>query len=289
MVRTIPCPDTSLNAHATSFSPLAIPTLAGATTKFTGPLDILLPFLPLLLFPTLFLAHRIRQDYHAYLALGPGGVPSTPAGYLHICILRPFAVRNPFVPPSLPCTLLPQEGYLQGHSLPERSGPRPTVVGIVPHRQITQRASAEMYAALTEDIHSLVNAHPTVLYVGTSCFEKHSTGIFCKLGPAALSRQSKEQQQKRLTCNGEVCHAHPIDGSLHLTLHPADVRLVLEKGWGQRHPIAREDWWWKRSVPSGFVLIYAPRNEEERRIVMEIIRAAAWWVRGDALLECSRE
>ncbi|KAB8255616.1 hypothetical protein BDV32DRAFT_111384 [Aspergillus pseudonomiae] len=263
------------------FSPLAIPTPVEATAKFNLALDILLP---LLLFPTIFLAHHIRQDYHAYLALGPGGVPSTPAGYLQICILRPFAVRNPLAPPSLPCTLLPQEGYLKSRNLPDRSGPRPKVVGIVPHRQTTQRASAEMYAALTKEIHGLVNAYPSVLYTGTSCFEKHSTGIFCKLGPAALSRQEQEQQQKRLTCNGEVCHAHPIDGSLHLTLHPADVRLVLEKGWGERHPIAREDWWWwRRSVPSGFVMIYAPRTEEERRCVVEIIRAAAWWVRGEAL------
>ncbi|KAB8271388.1 hypothetical protein BDV30DRAFT_213664 [Aspergillus minisclerotigenes] len=275
---------------ANGFSPLAIPTSVETTAKFTLPLDIFLPLLPLLLFPTIFLAHHIRKDYHAYLALGPGGAPSTPAGYLKICILRPFAVRNPLAPPSLPSTLLPQEGYLKSRNLPDRFGPRPQVVGIVPHRQMTQKASAEMYAALTKEIQSLVNAHPSVLYTGTSCFEKHSTGIFCRLGPGALSRQEQEQQRKRLTCNGEVCHAHQIDGSLHLTLHPADIRLVLEKGWGQRHPIAREDWWWlRRSVPSGFVMIYAPRNEEERRCVVEIIRAAAWWVRGEALPEYSPE
>lgn len=92
------------------------------------------------------------------------------------------------------------------------------------------------------------------------------------------------QVLNRVTCNGEVCHAHPSDGSLHLTLHPDDVREVIEKGWGERHPLARDNWWWRvKIVPSGFVLIYAPRDEGELGVVMEIIRAAAWWVGGSEL------
>ncbi|KAF7590061.1 hypothetical protein BBP40_003314 [Aspergillus hancockii] len=155
---------------------------------------------------------------------------------------------------------------------------------------MTQRINADMYGALANELHDLVDAHPSILYTGTSCFEKHSTGIFCKVRPSALGRQGQELERHRVTCNGEVCHAHPIDGSLHLTLHPTDVRLVLEKGWGQRHPIAREDsWWWRHSVPSGFVLVYAPRNEEERRQVVKIIRAAVWWVHGEGLPECYSE
>lgn len=31
-------------------------------------------------------------------------------------------------------------------------------------------------------------------------------------------------------------------------------------------------------VPPGFVMIYAPRNDEELKVVVEIIKAAAWWV-----------
>ncbi|PIG83510.1 hypothetical protein AARAC_002493 [Aspergillus arachidicola] len=245
---------------AHGFSPLAIPTPAETTAKFTLPLDILLP---LLLFPTIFLAHHIRKDYHAYLALGPGGAPQTQQGTSKSASCGPSPSETPsHLPPS--------------HALSS------------PKKAISKAATSQTASG---HVHKyLVNAHPSVLYTGTSCFEKHSTGIFCRLGPGALSRQEQEQQRKRLTCNGEVCHAHPIDGSLHLTLHPADIRLVLEKGWGQRHPIAREDWWWwRRSVPSGFVMIYAPRNEEERRCVVEIIRAAAWWVRGEALPECSPE
>lgn len=33
-------------------------------------------------------------------------------------------------------------------------------------------------------------------------------------------------------------------------------------------------------VPSGFVLVYAPRNESELDVVGRIVGAAAWWVMG---------
>jgi len=67
-----------------------------------------------------------------------------------------------------------------------------------------------------------------------------------------------------------------------MTLHPADVKTVLESGWGERHPLARGGWM-ERFVPVGFVLIYAPRKAEEIDTLMEIVKAARWWVAGKAL------
>ncbi|RAH48263.1 uncharacterized protein BO95DRAFT_357474, partial [Aspergillus brunneoviolaceus CBS 621.78] len=264
----------------------------------------------LLLLPTLYLLHTIRKDYHAFLALGPGGTPSTPAGYLRICILRLFILRNPLLAPTIPPCVHPQQGLLRASHLPPRAGPRPTVTGIAPQRQTTQKSDAAIYETLSTEIHRLVAQHPDTLYTGTSCFEKYSTGMFCagngngngntacstdntttspqtlKVSNPGVNNNSHQQEQRRhrLTCNGEVCHAHPSDGSLHLTLHPADVKLVLERGWGQRHPLARDSWWWwLRIVPPGFVMVYAPRDAEELDCVLEIIRAAAWWVSGTEL------
>lgn len=51
------------------------------------------------------------------------------------------------------------------------------------------------------------------------------------------------------------------DGSLHLTLHPKDVKLVLERGWGQRHPLARGGFF-ERFVPVGFVMVSLVVNFE---------------------------
>ncbi|KAL1962855.1 hypothetical protein VTN77DRAFT_9130 [Rasamsonia byssochlamydoides] len=196
---------------------------------------------------------------------------------MRICVLRLVKLRNPLKPPVLPPCLHPQEGILK-QDLPARSGDRPRVAGIAPQRQITQRSGAEMYRALSEAIKQLAQCHPDHLYLDTSCFEKHSTGLFSS-HPACRSHQN------HATCNGEICHAHPCDGSLHLTLHPADVKLILERGWGERHPLAWDSsWWWKaKIVPPGFVMIYAPRDEKELDCVVQIVRAAAWWVSGAEL------
>lgn len=97
----------------------------------------------------------------------------------------------------------------------------------------------------------------------------HGTGLFSK---TTLNR----------TCNGEICHAHAIDGSMHMTLHPADAKLILERGWGERHPLAKGGWL-TRFVPPTFLMVYAPRNEVELGVVVDIIRSAAWWVSGQVL------
>ena len=56
--------------------------------------------------------------------------------------------------------------------------------------------------------------------------------------------------------------------------------------------MAREEegcWWWalvKRwdsAVPAGFVMVYAPRDEEEVAVVLEIVWAAVGWVSGKDL------
>ncbi|EEH17861.1 hypothetical protein PABG_00424 [Paracoccidioides brasiliensis Pb03] len=213
-------------------------------------------------------AKKVHKGYHDFLALGPGGTPSTPAGYLRICVLRIFTLRNPLNPPSLPSYIHPQSGILK--DLPRRIGNRPEIVGIAPQRQMTDRGSKAIYTALTATIKELSLRHPDSLFLGTSRFEKHNTGLF-----------SLPRCQSHLTCNGEICHSHAFDGSMHLTLHPADVKTIIEKGWGERHPLARESWWWWfRFVPPTFVMIYSPRTMEEVRSVTHIIYAASWWISG---------
>jgi len=89
-----------------------------------------------------------------------------------------------------------------------------------------------------------------------------------------------------------------------MNLHPNDAKVVLEKGWGERHPLAHGGWsstprtisnilsclpkslsaWLSpRVVPEQFVMIYAPRNKDELQVVCHIIEAAAFWVSGEQL------
>jgi len=55
--------------------------------------------------------------------------------------------------------------------------------------------------------------------------------------------------------------------------------VVILRGWGERHPLSSGGWL-ARFVPQGFVMVYAPRTEEEVLITRKIIAAAAWWVGG---------
>ena len=67
---------------------------------------------------------------------------------------------------------------------------------------------------------------------------------------------------------------------MHLTLHPIDAALVIASGWGERHPLAGCRIHGKRLLPAGFVMVYTPQNEIEVQTVMDIVKAAGWWVGG---------
>jgi hypothetical protein len=71
----------------------------------------------------------------------------------------------------------------------------------------------------------------------------------------------------------EVAHAHSSDNSLHVYTSPQDARLVMKRGWGQRFPVT-----WL--APPSWIMVYAPRNEEELEVVREIVRAAVCYAIG---------
>ena len=205
---------------------------------------------------------HLHYDYAAYLTLGPGGTPSTFRGFIRVKLLGCFAIKDRFRPATLP--IGQGEGYLT--HINWREGPRPITRGIAPHRQVEQKASKALFEKLAARIERLPSTSEGLI-LGTSCFEKHGTGLFSTL-PA------------KQTCKGEVCHAHASDGSMHITLHPADAKILLEAGRGERHPLSRGGWF-ERFVPGGFVMVYAPRDEAEIDIVMEFVKAAAWFVGGE--------
>lgn len=209
-----------------------------------------------------FMLH-VYHEYLAFVSLGPGGTPQTLAGFLRVLVLNLFALQNPYQAAAIPKRFQNSPGYLG--DFPKRQQPRPCTRGIAPHRQVTQKASQATYDKLASAIEAMGRTNEKMV-IGTSCFEKHGTGLF-SVSPA------------KRTCQGEICHAHPSDGSMHMTLHPADAKTMLEAGWGERHPIARGGWF-ERFVPGSFVMVYAPRDDGELAVVLEIVKAAAWFVSG---------
>lgn len=211
---------------------------------------------------------HVAKDYRAFLALGPGGTPCSFHGYTRLALISFFRLRDPYLPPKMISEARPQRGYLK--ELQARQGIRPRLVGIAPQRQVTQNCSRMMVQALQHTIRELVKECPSHWYVARSAFEKHNEALF-----------SRFKTFTEPDYYGEIVHSHTSDGSMHLTLHPADVKTVLDKGWGERHPLARgRTWWWHSPCPCGFMIIYGPRDRAELQQVKSIIRAAAWWVSG---------
>ncbi|KAK2020025.1 hypothetical protein LZ32DRAFT_597651 [Colletotrichum eremochloae] len=222
----------------------------------------------LVLLPILLLVHN---DYHNYLGLGPGGTPATFSGYVRIAWFRLWALRDPFTAPDPDPNRLPKRGILHQDDdphhwpLPYRPGPRPLVAGIAPQRQLDQHGTVPHYHALRRTLERLSAENPARFGTARSCLEKHGLGLFAR-------------HPVNVTCNGEVCHVHDSDHSLHMNLHPEDIREVLVKGWGQRHPLAWKGSLVRMPVPEEFVMVYAPRDDHELSIVCRIIEAAIWYV-----------
>jgi len=140
-------------------------------------IQTLRPSLTCLLLALAPLPWIIHNDYVNFINLGPGGTPATFFGYLKISYLRLFALTDPYTPARYADFLeriYPKTGYFQGDDswLPARNGPRPTIAGIAPQRQLDQPGCPKMYYSLRKSLENLAAKHPDSFRIGTSCFEK---------------------------------------------------------------------------------------------------------------------
>ncbi|KAF3075928.1 hypothetical protein CFAM422_001247 [Trichoderma lentiforme] len=216
------------------------------------------------LIPVALLVHN---DYHNFLNLGPGGTPSTIQGYIRITYLRMLTLRDPFTAPLPDPSRDPKTGVLAGKHLPYRAGPRPVVAGIAPQRQLDQHGSRQCYIALRRAMERLSTKNPHKFGTERSCLEKHGLALFAR-------------HPLQTNCQGEIAHVHDSDHSMHMCLHPNDIKEILQKGWGQRHPLAWKNRFIQMPVSQDFVMVYAPRvstDDMELEIVGKIINAAIWY------------
>ena len=142
-------------------------TLTGPALVFTilaiiGSIQFFHPSLTCTLLALAPLPWIIHNDYENFISLGPGGTPSTFFGYLKITYLRLFALSDPYKPATFSEPIYPAVGYYQRARswLPERRGPRPTIAGIAPQRQLDQPGCAQIYQALRTALENVTRADP---------------------------------------------------------------------------------------------------------------------------------
>lgn len=152
--------------------------------------------------------------------------------------------------------------------LPVREGVRPTTTPSNPHIQLNQQPVDRKI------IDELMNWAFTDL----SNISKEPSRISLPGAQAmCLSEDKMCSHCNAFIVGNEFAHFHPApDGSMHLGLPVEDARYVIEKGWGELHPVAKMGY-----LPTNFIMLYAPRNEEEILIAQKIIYRSYQFARGE--------
>ncbi|KAK5194313.1 hypothetical protein LTR99_002814 [Exophiala xenobiotica] len=233
-----------------------------------------------------YLLKFVNLDLKPFLSTKQGKALQDISSYLYERFLKALSVSDPLSPPSSPSTIV-SRGYLE--TLPRRTGPRPIITGVSHPRQITHLSPEEKQVPdrLRQLISEVSARYPSTTYLGRSTFESIPSS------PTTLYARHRIFNETRYY--GEILRADGLDGSIQCTLHPSDVKMVIEKGWGQRHPLsARLASWVVRlsgqslaaPTPSSQVLLYAPRDQADLDVLGQVVNAAVWWVGGiDARLD----
>jgi hypothetical protein len=89
-------------------------------------------------------------------------------------------------------------------------------------------------------------------------------------GARALCLDRQDGRPEAFLVDGEFAHLHPPpDLSVHVALPPPDADAAVAAGWGEPHPAAR-----RGLIPSGVVMLYAPRDNDELDVVARLVEAA---------------
>lgn len=255
---------------------------------------------PLLLIP---IYRRLRSSYLFFLSLGPGGIPYNIVGWLiNVLVLEPAALseeerRRPaafgaLIAAQAKCRPANAERTRDVLGLEQRRGERPEVSGCVPQRQLTQNAPEEMQQRMRELVDGVVAAsamraaspEQADVLQRRSHYERRHMALY--VSPLRLAEGRCGRIARRV--QGEIGHVH-TDGSSHWYFSSEDVKEVLEKGWGERHPLAGGDgegiWGKVRSKLSGlgrgWVLVYGARDEKEFEVFERLADRSIGWMLGE--------
>lgn len=144
-------------------------------------------------------------------------------------------------------------------SLAQRAGDPPRTNPQMPHQQESENAPAGLQEALFERCAALpgvVVGRSQVSVAGARAFyldEAHANG-----------------PSEAFMVGREFAHLHPTyDGSLHLILPEATARSVIDRGWGEFHPMVAQG-----AIPPTNLMVFGPRDEAELEVVWSIVQAS---------------
>jgi len=151
--------------------------------------------------------------------------------------------------------------------LPPRPGSRPTTTPTNPHTQLDQQPGGPEQRDL---LAAAVFALPGVVERPSLISVPGARALWLAEGAAG--------PPEAFLVGNEFAHLHPgPDLSLHAMLPPALAVEAVDAGWAEQHPVAR-----RGLIPANAVMLYAPRDDAEREVVEELVRASLAFARGDS-------
>lgn len=152
------------------------------------------------------------------------------------------------------------------HNIPNRIGERPSTTNTNPHTQLNQQPEDISYVQELMDWAFTLNnikKKPSAISVPGAiamCMEEKHT---CKSCSAFM-------------IGTEFAHFHPHpDYSMHLGLPKNDAATIIEKGWGEWHPLIK-----RGILPPNIIMMYAPRNQEELEVAKFIVEHSYNYAKG---------
>jgi len=193
------------------------------------------------------------------------------SGYCRMTLLRiVFAYHNPS---HTDYKTISPEGQSYLKTIPPRAGGRAKIMPrILPQRQFVEPIDPSTHDRLMDLMRRLADEHPELFEMKLSQAEGGTAdGLYVRDEVVGMNHEVRETRR----LDKEIAHAHPSENSLHVWLSNLDARKVIEAGWGQRFPLPM--------TPTGFIMVYAPRNSSEMDVVEDIVRASAHWATGVAI------
>ena len=211
-----------------------------------------------------------------WLGIGAGGLPHNYFGYLIAKIIgtqKSTDLSSTSLYTKLMDSPIKSKRYIA--ELPIRAGSAPIVSEwAVPVRQLSSQAERAHVEALDMVIASTVAAFPEATFRSPSKQEGGKCDALW-VATSATTGPNNSKVERKDPEKIELYHFHDFDGSAHTTLSPADAKYLLDRGWGIRHPLSGQMLFGMGMLlPANYVMIYAPRNEEEIK-VHEIAAKAA--------------
>ena len=142
-------------------------------------------------------------------------------------------------------------------NMPIRVGERPITTNTNPHTQLNQQPNDITYV---KDLMTWAFSLDDI--------KKKSSAISV---PGAIA-MCLEDEHTCESCNAfmigtEFAHFHPHpDYSMHLGLPKKDAEIIINRGWGEWHPLIERGF-----LPPNIIMMYAPRNENELEVAKFIL------------------